>query len=129
MRSSVALQTLIDAGLNGFAIELVAESINGHHQKERLRDPFSFVYKDVVFTLSLCPDRDWTYGELLKIFYPIAHIKDQDSYLIRFARTFVAANETERGFLAHVALVLIEKYSLWPPQAAPEEGEAHDADL
>lgn len=114
-RNTVTMQQLLDAGLNAFGAELLAESINGHRQKEAMKRPITFVLRDVVFTLSLCPDRNWTHEELLEILKPIAAIDTIDSYLVRFARAFVAADEEERPFLAHVALMLIDKYSLWTP--------------
>lgn len=124
MRSTITCQQMIDSGLNGFAVELLAESINGHKQKEKLRTPFSFIYKDVIFTLSLCPDREWTDEDLLKILEPIAKIEKPESFLIHFARAFVAADDEKRPFLAHLALMLIEKYSLWPYEPSQVEPEA-----
>jgi hypothetical protein len=113
LRSTITLQQLIDSGLNGFAVQLLAESINGHHQKERLRRPFLFAFDDVVFTLSLMPERDWTKQQLLEIFETIAALEEPDSYLRAFAHAYVVADKTERLYLTHVALLLIEEYGLW----------------
>jgi hypothetical protein len=122
-RSTITFQQLLDSGLNAFAVELLAESINGHRQKEKLRKPFSFMFRDAIFTISLCPEREWTAETLLNIFQPIANIEGQDSYLIRFARLFVIADEQERPRLAHLALMLIEQYSLWPCELQQSESE------
>lgn len=126
-RSTITLQDLINCGLNAFAVQLVAESINGHHDKEVLRRPLSFMLDDVIFTLSLSPERGWTHELLLEILTPISNIVTMDTDLIRFARTFVAADEELRAQLAHVAVILIDKYSLWPyvpPAGAAVEKKA-----
>jgi hypothetical protein len=115
-RCTVTLQQLIDLRLKAFAVELLAESINGHREKEKLRNPFSFAFDDVIFTLSLMPERTWTNETLQEVFRPIANIQDQESFLIHFARAFMSANDEERAQLTHMALMLVEKYSLWPAE-------------
>lgn len=127
-RSTIALQDLINAGLNGFAIQLVAESMNGHHQKELLRKPLSFAFDEVIFTISLMPEREWTAEALAEAFRPVAELADEDTFLARFARAFVGADREEQRFLTHYALILIDKYNLWPPAAADRpnpEGDSH----
>lgn len=123
MKSTVSLQQLIDARLNGFAVELLAESINGHRQKAKLRQPFSFLYKDVFFMLSLSPDRDWTVAELLEVLEPISNIPTMDTFLVRFARAFIAAEGDERDMLVPIAVTLIDRYYLWKPEQHNEEGK------
>lgn len=119
-RSTITMQELIDSGLNGFAVELLAESINGHRGKEKLYRPFSFAFDDVAFTFSLLPDREWTEESLVEILKPLAAIEQIDTFLVRFARAFVLAQSDERTWLVHVALMLIERYSLWPYVPPPE---------
>lgn len=119
-RGTITSQQLLDAGLNAFAVQLLAKSINGHGQKEKLRRPISFAYDDVVFTLSLMPDHEWTQEGLAAILLPLA--EGPDSFLSRVAQAFITADKEERTWLIHLVLMLLDKHDLWPSEAAANEG-------
>lgn len=119
-RSTISSQELFDSGLNVFAVQMLAKSINGHGRKDELRRPFSFAYDDVVFTFSLMPDRDWTEETLVEILRPVAAAENDDTFLARFARAFCAAERDERLWLVHVALMLVDRYDLWPNERKSE---------
>lgn len=121
-RSTCSMQDLQDAGLNPFAVQLLAESING--LKGRLVEPITFVYNDAVFTLSELPAQEWTHDTLRDIFKPFADPQKPDSFLTLFARTFLAADERDGPFLAHVAIMLIERYKMWSASVAADESQS-----
>ena len=53
----VTLQMLIDAGLNGFGLQLFVESIADLAAKANGKfDPFTFSYKGILFTCAPDPD-------------------------------------------------------------------------
>ncbi len=47
----ISLQQLIDAGLNGFGLQLFMESVKDKKDSETF-EPFSFIYKGVKVTLA-----------------------------------------------------------------------------
>jgi hypothetical protein len=121
-RNSATLQQLLDAGLNAFGFELAAESMNGHRSRVVFRKPLSFVLRDVIFTASINPDRDWTHEEVLEVMEGLSRIEKMDTALVNFARAFVRATTEERHVMTHAAIILIDKYSLWKPEQ-PAEGD------
>ncbi|MGB9181115.1 MAG: hypothetical protein WCB68_17920, partial [Pyrinomonadaceae bacterium] len=107
-------QDLTSAGINAFAIRLVSQSVVESVGPSHPFRPVSFIFNEVVFTLSLLPEFELTDDHLREIYRKIAaNERPHGGLLRRFSDAVVTADPENFALLRHSMIALAEKYQLW----------------